>query len=327
MSRKLLFFLILAVFALAAYALSGLDFDTGLFIEGLVGVRPGWLAASIGITFLGYGIRSIRWQILLTSLKSIKLAPLMSSTLLGFSAIYVLGRAGEFVRPVWIARREGVSMAGSFATIVVERIFDMFMLVLLFAATIGAVQPVPEALDATQLLTKASWLLLGISTGAMLAFIVFHAHIDKITVYIPFRRLRRMLERLAEGLSITGNWKHLGLTTVYSLLLWLGIALQFWFMMVGLNFDFTFQSATLVLVASAIGSIAQVPGIGGGFQVAFIFCLTTFFLVPLETAVAASLLAWVFTCAPTIAVTACYMLWKGVSAKELMEPETGLAAP
>jgi uncharacterized protein (TIRG00374 family) len=324
MSWKLLFFLVLAVFALSVYALSGRDFDFGLFFESLAQVRPGWLAASIGLTFLGYGVRALRWQLLLMSLKSIKFASLLSSTLLGFSAIYVLGRAGEFVRPVWIARREGVTMAGSFAAIVVERVFDTFMLILLFATTIGAVQTVPEAQGAIELLKTASWLLLGISTGAMLAFVVFHVHIDKITAYIPFRMLREVLERFAEGLSITGNRKHLGMTTVYSLLLWLGIALQFWFMMIGLNFDFTFQSAILILVTSAIGTIAQVPGIGGGFQIAFVFCLTTFFLVPLETAIAASLLAWFFTCAPTIAVTAFYMLWRGVSAKDLMKRETGV---
>ena len=72
MSRKLLFFLILAVFALAAYALSGLDFDSRLFFESLADVRPTWLLASVGITFLGYGVRSLRWQILLMSLKPIK---------------------------------------------------------------------------------------------------------------------------------------------------------------------------------------------------------------------------------------------------------------
>jgi uncharacterized protein (TIRG00374 family) len=327
MSRKLLFFLILAVFALAVYALTGRDFDSQLFFESLAGVRPAWLVASIGITFLSYGIRSIRWQILLISLKPIKLAHLMSANLLGFSAIYVLGRAGEFVRPVWIARREGVAMAGSFAAIIVERVFDTIMLILLFAATIGTAQLPISAQGAIGLLTTSTWLLLGISTGAMLAFIIFHKHIDKVTVYIPFRRLVGMLEQFAEGLAITGNWKNLGLTTVYSFLLWLVIALQFWFMMFGLNFDFTFQSATLVLVASAIGSIAQVPGIGGGFQAAFIFCVTTLFLVPLETAVAASLLAWFFTIVPTMVVAAFYMLWKGVSAKDLMGPEEGLTTP
>ena len=47
------------------------------------------------------------------------------------------------------------------------------------------------------------------------------------------------------------------------------------------------------MVGAAIGSIAQTPGIGGGFQAGYIFCMTSFFMVPTEQAIATSLLAWV----------------------------------
>jgi uncharacterized membrane protein YbhN (UPF0104 family) len=95
------------------------------------------------------------------------------------------------------------------------------------------------------------------------------------------------------------------------------IALQFWFMMLGMNFKFSAHAATLVLVAAAIGSIAQVPGIGGGFQAGFAFCLTTFFAVPPEQAIAASLVAWAFSYVPTVAVAGLYMIIQGLSLKDL----------
>jgi hypothetical protein len=52
---------------------------------------------------------------------------------------------------------------------------------------------------------------------------------------------------------------------------------QFWFMLLGMNFRFSIAAATLVMVGAAVGSVAQLPGIGGGFQALYIFCMTTFF--------------------------------------------------
>ena len=323
MSRKLLFLLILAGFAGLLYLLLGRDFDTELFLDGFSRIRPIWLIAATVMTFISYGIRAMRWQILLISLKLIRLGPLASTTLIGFGAIYLLGRAGEVVRPVWLARRERISAAGSFATIVVERVFDMLMLIVLLAASLGLVRLPVGTEGAVEDLESASWLLTAIATTALAGFAIFRRNVDAIVQRLPFERLAKALRTFSEGLAITGSWRSLTLTSVYSLLLWLGIALQFWLMMVGLGFEFGFGTTTLILVVSAIGSIVQVPGIGGGFQAAFVFCLTTFFLVPLETAVATSLMAWLFTIVPTIGVAAIYMTWKGLTRQELTA-DTGL---
>ena len=111
-------------------------------------------------------------------------------------------------------------------------------------------------------------------------------------------------------------------TMFHSVILWLAIALQFWFMMLGMRFNLVLAAATLVMVGAAIGSIAQIPGIGGGFQAGFVFCLGTFFAVPAEKALAASLVAWVFSYVPTVAIAAIYMLFSGLSWRDLRGMET-----
>ena len=83
-----------------------------------------------------------------------------------------------------------------------------------------------------------------------------------------------------------------------------------------MDLDFSYGAATLVMVVLAIGSIAQIPGIGGGFQVAWIFCMMTFFQIPLEQATATSLIAFVLSYAPTTVVAATYMLARGISMRE-----------
>src|SRR5207302_11180054 len=117
-----------------------------------------------------------------------------------------------------------------------------------------------------------------------------------------------ILHNFAQGLSFLKGGRSLGLTLIHSVVLWLVIALQFWFMMLGMKFQLSFAAATLVMVGAAIGSIAQVPGIGGGFQAGLIFCLGTFFAIPAEKSAAASLVAWIFSIVPTVAIAGVYML-------------------
>ena len=112
------------------------------------------------------------------------------------------------------------------------------------------------------------------------------------------------------------------MTIMHSVMLWIVIALHFWFMLLGMKFQLSFAAGTLVMVGAAIGSIAQVPGIGGGFQAGLIFCLGTFFAIPAEKSAAASLVAWIFSIVPTVAIAGVYMLLKGLSFRDLRGLET-----
>ncbi len=151
---------------------------------------------------------------------------------------------------------------------------------------------------------------------------LFRSNIDRIVDLIPFKKIGSLLHNFSEGLSFLQRGRSFGMAMFHSLVLWIAIALQFWFMMLGMRFNLTFAGATLVMVGAAIGTIAQIPGIGGGFQAGFVFCLGTFFAIPAEKALAASLVAWVFSYVPTVAIAAIYMMFSGLSWKELRGLET-----
>ena len=318
MNRKSLFLLSLAVAAaIVAYRLSGWDFDWSLFFSSLWNVHPGWLVASIIATYATYVTRAFRWQILLNPLKPIPIGPLITATVVGFSAIFVLGRPGELVRPLWIARRERTSLTASVATIIVERFFDSVMLILLFGWSLLFVH-LPAAADATlRLMKDAAWVMLIVSIGAIVFLFFFRSNIDRIVGFIPFDRIGRLLRSFSQGLSFLQRGSSLGWILFHSFLTWVLITLQFWTMMLGMNFRFSLEAATLVMVGAALGSIAQVPGIGGGFQAGYVFCMTTFFQVPAEQAIATSLVAWVASYVPTVAMAGYYMISHGLSLKDL----------
>jgi uncharacterized protein (TIRG00374 family) len=325
MNRKLLVIIaLIVVIVIVAYRSHGWEFDWKLFISSLRNVQPGWLAASVAATLATYWIRAIRWRVLLGPLKAISVRALMNATLIGFSAIYVLGRAGEIVRPVWLTRKEHVPLSASVATILVERFLDSLMLVLFFAATLLVIElpSAAHAAGAMALMKKGAWILVTATVSFMTLLFFFRANIDRIVDKVPFENIATHLHHFAQGLTFLERGRSFVLTLLHSVILWMVIALQFWFMMLGMNFNFSFAAATLVMVGAAIGSIAQIPGVGGGFQAGLIFCLGTFFAVPAEKSAAASLIAWVLSIAPTLGIAGVYMLMTGLSLKDLRGLET-----
>jgi uncharacterized protein (TIRG00374 family) len=317
MNRKSLFLLILAVIAIVLYRMSGADFDWSLFMASLWKVQVGWFVASMLITFLQYVWRAFRWQILLNPVKPVRIVPLFNTNLLGFTSIFFLGRAGELIRPLWLTRREQVPLTASFATIIVERFLDTLMLVAMFGWALAAVTVPASASGPLDLMKNAAWVMVSASVVAIVLLFVFRSNIDRIVGYVPFARVASVLKTFSQGLSFLRNGSSLLLIVFHSVVLWISIALQFWLMLIGMNFNFTFAAATLVMVGAAIGSIAQIPGIGGGFQAGYVFCMTTFFMVPAEQAIASSLLAWVSSNIPTVIATSIYMITQGLSLKDL----------
>jgi uncharacterized protein (TIRG00374 family) len=280
-------------------------------------MKIGWLIASIVATIATYWFRAIRWQILLAPLKAIGLRSLFSITIVGFSAIYVLGRAGEIARPVWLARREKVALTGSVATIVVERFLDAIMLIIAFVVALLAAEVPSTSSPMLVLLRNGAWIIAAIAGASMIALFALRSNAAWIVSKIPFRRVASWMDTFLQGLSFLQDKKSLGLVVLQSAVLWLLIALQFWFMLLGMNFSLSAATATLVMVGAAIGSIAQIPGIGGGFQAGYVVCMTAFLGIPLEQAVATSLLATVLNFAPTIILSLLFMGVQGFSLRDL----------
>jgi uncharacterized protein (TIRG00374 family) len=318
MNWKLLFLLVLTVIiVVASYWVLGRDFNWSLFLSSLGNVQPIWLTASIAATLLTYVVRAFRWQVLLNPVKSIRMGQLISTNVLGFSAIYLIGRAGELVRPVWLTRREQIPLTASVATIIVERFLDMVMLIALFGWALLLVKLPSAAVHAVTLMKNGAWLLVAASVGAMAFLFLFRSNVERVTRYAPTARVAGLLTSFSEGLSFLDRGRSFGLAIAHSVLVWIVIVLQFWFMLLGMNFHFSIPAATLVMVGVAIGSIVQVPGIGVGFQAGYIFCMTTFFIVPHEQAIATALVAWVSCYVPTVLAGGLYMLSHGLSLKDL----------
>src|SRR4051812_10261518 len=201
MHRKLLVLLILAVLAVVLYRVAGFNFDWSLFLASLWKVQPGWFVASMLITFVTYVCRAFRWQVLLNPLKPVRIGSLFNTNLLGFTGIFILGRAGEVIRPLWLTRREQIPLTASFATIIVERFFDTLMLVAMFGWALIAVKVPAKANGPLALMKSAAWVMVIGAIAAIIVLFIFRSNIDRIVRYVPFERVASLLKTFAEGLS------------------------------------------------------------------------------------------------------------------------------
>jgi hypothetical protein len=98
-----------------------------------------WLLAIpfLLLTWLSLWLRAVRWRILLLPSREFTSTRLFSPLMAGFALNSLLpARAGEFARAVILNRTENIPLAPTFATIVVERLFDMMTLLGLLAGVV-----------------------------------------------------------------------------------------------------------------------------------------------------------------------------------------------
>ena len=114
--------------------------------------RPGLLGLAVLVTGLTYVLRAMRWQYLLAPIGHARFGTAFRATVIGFAASSLLpARAGEVIRPYFLARKEHLSATAAFATIILERLLDLVTVLLLFGVFVatmdaGSVSGDPSAL-------------------------------------------------------------------------------------------------------------------------------------------------------------------------------------
>lgn len=238
------------------------------------------LAVSAALIISTFVIRAVRWRALLAPIDhEARFSSLFGATALGFAAVFIVGRTGEVVRPVALSSREHVRPSASFATILIERVFDMATVVLLFALDLMIVT-VPLADTST--MSRIRWagaLLLGMTAAGVVGLYFLHHHRTSVTAFLD-RRLQRFGRRFrrgvvslvgnfAEALSILHDGRELVVVSAWSLLLWGVCALANDLVFRAFGLDLPTGAALFVLGFGLIGSLVPTPGgAAGAFHVA-----------------------------------------------------------
>lgn len=296
---------------LLALFFRGVDF--GALRGAFRRAEPLHLAAVAALTLVMYAARSWRWGFLLAPLTRARFADLFSATAVGFMSGLVIPRAGEVVRPYLIARRQGVRASAAFASIILERLIDLIVVLLLFGLYLY-VLPLPEQQTRGPLLhgLKIAGALAAFGAlavlGVLIAFQVAGERalrpIDRLLGLLP-QRLARPLSQMArhfsEGLAVLrAPAGHLAALFAQSLLVWLLIALSLWVGNLAFGIRLPFHSTFLMLGFLTVGVAVPTPGMVGGFHESYLLALTQAFGVDRETAAAAGIASHALTNLPVL---------------------------
>src|SRR6266480_1298037 len=133
--RSTLRTLVVLVLAVGLLALFLYHVDLRRVGSSIVHAEPEWLMLSFATTLANLAIRAYRWQYLLDPLGKVRFGSAFRATAVGFAASTVLpARAGEVIRPYFLARHEHMSATGAFATIILERLLDVVAVLVLLAS-------------------------------------------------------------------------------------------------------------------------------------------------------------------------------------------------
>jgi uncharacterized protein (TIRG00374 family) len=299
--------------AAALLALFLYNVDLRGVVSAIVHAQPAWLALSLATMFLNLAIRAWRWQYLLEPLGPTTFANAFRATAVGFAASSVLpARAGEVIRPYFLARHERMSATGAFATIILERLLDMLTVlaflaiyVFFFGAELAVISP--AAFEAVK------WA--GITAGAAaLAVLVvlfvlagnparLRASLQRLGQVLPSKLaslLATIAEKFAIGLGAIRRPSRLFVSLVLSVPLWLTIALGIWAAAEAFRLQIPFTGSFLVMALLVIGVAVPTPGAIGGFHAMFRLAATSFFGAPDDAAVGAAIVLHAFTVGPSL---------------------------
>lgn len=325
--------MVLAVWLLQSRVSAG-AFDWGLAAVTVARLRWPWLlVASIPIFGTYYG-RALRWEVFLKPLKAHpSMRNLLVATMIGFTAITLFGRAGDFVRPYLIAVKEKVPVSSQIASWVLERIFDLLMASLLLAFALTRVQA-----SSLQVGAKLAWVLtfggkiVGTSCAAVVVSLVSLRHFAEpmrrrlvaAAGWLPGRwpvKGEKLVNALVKGVESIRSDGALLLILLYSVLEWVSIGGCYWCLAQAFSgiINITIVDVMILMGFISFGGVVQIPGMGGGTQVAAILVLTELYGTRLELAASFAMLLWIITFVAIVPVGLGLALKEGLDWRSLRE--------
>jgi uncharacterized protein (TIRG00374 family) len=226
------------------------------------------------LIYLAYILRAVRWKIFLRPVRAdASILGLLPPTMIGFTALALLGRAGELIRPYLIARRQNLPFASQVAVWAVERIFDVGGFTVLMVAAIflpSKLRTFTRAAppDVRHWIHLTGYALIALVLGLLTGAVLTSYRGNRIAQWVEDRfshlaenlghRIAQKIREFTTGLNtIHGPWAFCQLSAV-SVVMWWVIALAYKEVTHAYGLPMDAMSTTKVLLlmgSSMIGSM------------------------------------------------------------------------
>ena len=208
--------------------------DIAVFKAAIFDSNPWLIALSLLLAFITYLSRAYRWKYTLHPLGfNSSFKNQYHSLMIGYLVNMTIPRAGEFTRALMLKRSDNIAVAGSFGTIVTERIIDMLILLSITFGTVFLNKSEAYAImsnlkkgflgETSTKESHISYWILGVLGSVVVVLILNKKLRDKVLGF---------LRSLKEGIMSIFKMQKLGAYIFHTLLIWgaylLMFALPFW---------------------------------------------------------------------------------------------------
>ena len=313
MKKKQLIVGLLVLAVVAALAIVGRDrihFDFGVFRSQLALADWRKIAIAFGCIYVGYVFRSVRWALLLRHNKKVGLLSLLGTQVIGFTAVALIGRIADPVRPYLVSKKTGLPLSSQIAVYIVERLFDGGSMALIFCSVI-LLAPA-GALPHPEIVKKVSYAALATTVAGALFLVIVRLSGNLVASFMEGlfgmvsksvgRAVGEKIRTFRTGLDTLRSFSDFAIALSLSLGMWVLITVAYLetttaFVASPQLAQLTLAKCMLLMASSMAASGFQLPILGWFSQIGIVAAaMSTFFGVAAEpaTACAATLLAVTF---------------------------------
>ncbi len=294
------------------------SFDWGTFWSQTGRINKVHVFHGIALIYIAYVLRAVRWKIFLQPVRpKAKLMDLISPTLIGFTGLALLGRAGEFIRPYLIARRNDLPVSSQIAVWAVERIFDVgaFTVLMVLAIFLPSALPAIPHPEYYIRFREGGFILIGVVMVLTVGAIIVRRSGEAVAAWVELKfghlsanfghKLAQKVREFGQGLDTIHSPLSLLLLALVSVGMWYVIALAYQEVTHSYEvaaLEIPVSQLLILMGASMLGSMLQLPAVGGGSQMATIAALSSVFDVQPEMAASCGILLWLVTFAAVVPV-------------------------
>ena len=317
----------MAILYLAFYRI-----DFRLLLETLHGANYLYLFPIVFIIFVNMALRAVRWGYLLRPIKKIGFLNLFEGILIGFMANNVLPvRMGEFVRAYIIGRSERIKKSASFATVMVERLFDGLTVLGLLVVVLLFINLPPENIYFKKALQMGGYITVAIYGFTFTILFIIKTQTRwflKIALFFtrPFpskvtRNGISTIKSFKEGLLSVDSAKTMLISFLYSLIIWAVFACAIYCMGLAFGLKLSISATAMVLLAICLAMmIPSTPGYIGPYHASVAYALVLY-NIPLEKALSFSLVFHATNYIPITLAGFLYLWRHQLSLKKIREEE------
>ncbi len=291
-------------------------FDWGTFWAQTGRINKFHVFHAVALIYIGYLMRAVRWKIFLQPVRpKTKMVDMVSPTVIGFTGVALLGRAGEFIRPYLIARRTDLPVSSQFAVWAVERIFDVgaFTVLMVCAIFLPSALPAIPHPEYYARFREGGFFLIVVVLALTVGAIIVRRSGDAVARWVEEKfghlsanfghRVAQKVREFGQGLDTIHSPLSLILLILVSVGMWYVIALAYQEVTHSYGvpaLEIPVSQLLILMGASMVGSMLQLPAVGGGSQMATIAALSSVFDVPPEMAASCGILLWLVTFAAIV---------------------------